>query len=70
MQNGLNIETNEASVRLLEQALSYWVKQVTAAAIEFNEQLIKEKGKEFAKLLAILKRMDPKFLKKKLAPRL
>ncbi|KAG9299146.1 hypothetical protein G9A89_020459 [Geosiphon pyriformis] len=36
---------------LLDQALSYWVEEVTAATIEFNYQLIKEKGKEFAKLL-------------------
>ncbi|KAG9304564.1 hypothetical protein G9A89_020128 [Geosiphon pyriformis] len=35
------------------QALSYWVEQVTAATIEFNDQLIKEKGKEFAKLLGM-----------------
>ena len=56
----LKVETNETSVRhkavkfpLLEQALSYWVEQVTAAAVEFNEHLIKEKGKEFAKLLGM-----------------
>ena len=56
----MNIETNEASVRrkvvkfpLLEQALSHWVEQLTAATIEFNERLIKEKGKEFAMLLGM-----------------
>jgi len=59
----LNIEINEASEKsvrhksvkfpLLDQALSYWVEQVTTAAIEFNDQLIKEKGKEFAKLLGM-----------------
>ncbi|KAG9301190.1 hypothetical protein G9A89_012573 [Geosiphon pyriformis] len=40
---------------LLDQALSYWVEQVTAATIEFNDQLIKEKGKKFAKLLVYTK---------------
>ncbi|KAG9293012.1 hypothetical protein G9A89_016374 [Geosiphon pyriformis] len=59
----LNIEIDEISERsirhksvkfpLLNQALSYWVEQVTAATIEFNDQLIKEKGKEFAKLLGM-----------------
>ncbi|KAG9286297.1 hypothetical protein G9A89_014283 [Geosiphon pyriformis] len=29
------------------------VEQVTAATIEFNDQLIKEKGKKFAKLLGM-----------------
>ena len=52
----MNVETNGTAVRhkavkfsLLEQALSYWVEQVTAAAIEFNDHLIKEKEKEFYK---------------------
>ncbi|KAG9285181.1 hypothetical protein G9A89_004396 [Geosiphon pyriformis] len=59
----LNIEIDEISERsiqhksvkfpLLDQDLSYWVEQITAATIEFNDQLIKEKGKEFAKLLGM-----------------
>ena len=40
---------------LLEQALSYWVEQVTAAAVELNEQLIKDP----ADVYCITFRMSP-----------
>ena len=59
----LSIDTNyisrskfrkkDVKLPLLDQALSHWVEQISATVVVLNEQLIKEKGQEFANLLGI-----------------